>query len=192
MPSAATIRRKKRGIEVNAVLGLLLASVLLTSRGRAEQESVPPRLEIRGDVAARPPFAPRGASSKRTGAKRPESSSTWWLGTGGIALALAAVGGLSVASKRFLPPRSGANALRVLGRTSLSPKHSVYLLEVGQRILIIGTGAQGAPSLLGELTDPAECEAFLGTPRRVDSNVSVSIRPSAAPGRFDRRVGDDE
>jgi flagellar biogenesis protein FliO len=105
---------------------------------------------------------------------------------------LAAVGGLSVASKRFLSPRNSANALRVLGRTSLSPKHSVYLLEVGQRILIIGTGAQGAPSLLGVLTDPAEREAFLGTPRRVDANVSVSIRPSSAPGRFDRRVGDDE
>jgi len=192
MPSATSIRRK-RGAGVIAVLGPLLASVLLTSRTCAEQGSAPPRLAIRGEVAPPDqPFAPRGASSKRTGARRPESSSTWWLGTGGIALALAAVGGLSVASKRFLSPRNSANALRVLGRTSLSPKHSVYLLEVGQRILIIGTGAQGAPSLLGELTDPAEREAFLGTPRRVDANVSVSIRPSSAPGRFDRRVGDDE
>jgi flagellar protein FliO/FliZ len=43
--------------------------------------------------------------------------------------------------------------LRVLGRTALTPKHSVYLLKAGDRVLIVGTGPQGAPSLLGEM-DP--------------------------------------
>jgi hypothetical protein len=74
-----------------------------------------------------------------------------------VALALAAVGWVSVASRRYLPSAGGAPAaLRVVGRTNLSPRHTVYLLDIGERVLIVGTGPQGAPSLLGELTDLAE------------------------------------
>ena len=61
------------------------------------------------------------------------------MGTAGIALALAAFGGMSLAAKRFLP-QSESGPLRVVGRTSLSPKHSVYLLKAGDRVLIVGTG----------------------------------------------------
>jgi flagellar biogenesis protein FliO len=73
----------------------------------------------------------------------------------GIALALAVFGGVSLASRRFLPGR-GTGPLQVVGRTSLSPKHTVYLLRAGDRVLIVGTGSQGAPSLLGEWTGPMD------------------------------------
>jgi flagellar protein FliO/FliZ len=72
------------------------------------------------------------------------------MGTAGIALALAAFGGMSVAAKKFLP-QSESGPLRVLGRTSLSPKHAVYLLKAGDKVLIVGTGPQGSPTLLGEM-----------------------------------------
>ncbi len=76
------------------------------------------------------------------------------MGTAGIALALAVVGGLSVASKRFLPIAStGSTSLRVVSRTSLSPRHAVYLVQAGDRVLVVGTGPQGPPALLGELDD---------------------------------------
>jgi flagellar biogenesis protein FliO len=72
------------------------------------------------------------------------------MGTAGIALALAAFGGMSVAARKFLP-QSESGLLRVLGRTSLSPKHAVYLLKAGDKVLIVGTGPQGSPTLLGEM-----------------------------------------
>ena len=108
------------------------------------------------------------ATSSRTG---PEGSAVWWFGSVGVALALAVVGWGSVAARRFLPRgASGPVPMRVVGRTSLSPKHTVYLLDVGGRVLILGAGPQGAPSLLGEMTDPAAV---------------------APPPRFDLRLGDE-
>jgi flagellar biogenesis protein FliO len=76
------------------------------------------------------------------------------MGTAGIALALAAFGGMSVAARKFLP-QSESGPLRVLGRTSLSPKHAVYLLKAGDKVLIVGTGPQGPPTLLGEMPPEA-------------------------------------
>ena len=48
--------------------------------------------------------------------------------------------------------------MKVIGRVSLSPKHSVYLLEVGQRRLLVGAGPQGSPALISELDDLALSE----------------------------------
>ena len=141
-------------------------------------------------AGGRRPFPPRGSGpGRRTGAG-PEATGGWWIGTAGIALALALCGGISVASRRYLLPRQGTGPLRVVGRTSLSPKHTVYLLEVGDRVLIVGAGAQGPPSLLGELTDPAERDRLGASPRRPGAPASAPAVPST--GRFDRRVGDDE
>ena len=40
-----------------------------------------------------------------------------------------------------------------VSRVSLSPKHSVYLLRAGRRLLLVGAGPQGAPALISELDD---------------------------------------
>ncbi|MFO0950601.1 MAG: flagellar biosynthetic protein FliO [Isosphaeraceae bacterium] len=69
---------------------------------------------------------------------------SWWLGTAGVVLALGGgrlgePGGAAGSRPRAL----SATAL-VVGRTSLSPKHTVYLLQAGGRVLIVGTGPQGA------------------------------------------------
>ena len=89
---------------------------------------------------------------------RPGGSDTWSLATIGITLALAVCGGIIAAGRRFLPQGAGGG-VKVIGRVSLSPKHSVYLLEVGRRRLLVGAGPQGAPALISDLDDFAEIEA---------------------------------
>jgi flagellar protein FliO/FliZ len=82
---------------------------------------------------------------------------TWWLGTAGIALALAAVGAISVAARRAQQATGGPGHFEVVAKVHLNPRHTVYLLRAGERVFIIGTGTQGSPALLGEWTEaPAE------------------------------------
>jgi flagellar protein FliO/FliZ len=70
---------------------------------------------------------------------------------------LAVCGGIIAAGRRFLPQGAGVG-MQVVGRVSLSPKHSVYLLRVGRRVLLVGAGPQGSPSLISELDDLAEID----------------------------------
>lgn len=159
------IRRSSCGAVLAVVLALLVEA-------RADEASRPAASIAEPSVARR--VFPGRATSTRTSPTQPPGAAGWWLGTAGIALALAACGWASVSSRRYLPRPTGATAaLRVIGRASLSPKHSVYLLQVGDRVLIVGAGGQAAPSLLGELrADEA------ATPR-------VDTPPS---GRFEHRL----
>ncbi len=91
-------------------------------------------------------------SARKSQGAGPDS---WWLIMGGMALALALCGGAAIVARRFAPG-GGSGAFQVVGRVSLSPKHTVYLLRVGQRVFLVGTGPQGAPALLGEIDDPPE------------------------------------
>ncbi len=160
-----------------AALGLALAPIPSLA------EDDPPALAL-----PRPPVDSRLVVPKRPASTpgSPSGPGSWWLGTAGIAAALAVFGGASLASKRFLPGRD-SGPLRVVGRTALSPKQSVYLLRVGDRVLILGAGPQGPPSTLGEVTDPAELARL--APRRGPRAPVEPARPSPA---FDHRIGDDE
>ena len=150
-------------------------------------EGTPPKAAIpHPDAPARVLATPRS----RSAAASPDSGGGWWLGTAGIAAALAVFGGVSVASKRFLPSRD-SGPIRVVGRSALSSKHSACLLRVGDRVLIVGVGPQGAPSTLGEVTDPAEL-ARLAPPRATRSPVEPTVAPARPLTGFDRRIGDDE
>jgi flagellar protein FliO/FliZ len=80
------------------------------------------------------------------------ASEGWWPGMAGIALILAICGGITAVARRFAPPPA-AGAVQVVGRASLSPKHSVFLLKVGRKVLLVGAGPQGPPSLISELDD---------------------------------------
>ncbi len=94
----------------------------------------------------------RSSSTARTGG--PDG---WYLGMAGVTLVLAVCGGV-VAAARRLSTQGPAGAIRVVSRVSLSPKHSVYLLRVGRRALLVGAGPQGAPTLISELDDLTEIE----------------------------------
>jgi len=172
MPNRRTSRRPARtALALFTALAAWSCSGFLAAREvQADQaESTPATGSEPLAPTGRRPFPTRGASAPGPGARRvpgrPEATGSggWWLGTAGIALALAVCGWASAAAKRGLP-RGGVSAaglgLRVVGRTSLSPRHTVYLLRAGDRVLIVGTGPQGSPSLLGELdADPAEAGA---------------------------------
>jgi flagellar protein FliO/FliZ len=147
----------------------------------AGAEPAPPSAALPNpDALARRAFAPRCGTAPRGGGLT-GASGGWWLGTAGVALALAVFGAVSLTSRRYLP-KGHSGPLRVVGRTSLSPRHTVYLLQVGERVLLVGTGPQGAPSLLGELDDPADLERVLPRPNP----------PVPAPAvRIDHRPGDD-
>jgi flagellar protein FliO/FliZ len=91
---------------------------------------------------------------KGSRSNRPDSLDTSWWGMAGITLALAVCGGIYAGCRRFLPQNAvAAMQVQVVGRVSLSPKHTVYLLRVGRRALLVGAGPQGAPSLITELDD---------------------------------------
>jgi flagellar biogenesis protein FliO len=77
---------------------------------------------------------------------------SWWIMMGGMVLSLAIAGAIGIVARR-LSPRTANGAMHVVGCVSLSPKHAVYLLRVGQRVFLLGAGPQGAPALLGELDE---------------------------------------
>lgn len=59
--------------------------------------------------------------------------------------------------------RSGGR-IEVLERTVLDPRRSLYLVKLGERVLLIGTGDGGSPSLLAEL-DPASVAVDTPAPK---------------------------
>lgn len=130
------------------VLGLCLSA---TARGEDPPTVTIPRttghlLPTASDRAA------RSSSASRTGG--------WWMAPAGLVAALAIFGGAAMAARRFAPTmglESSTRAVRVVGRASLSPRHTVHLVRAGGRTLLIGTGPQGAPSLIAELesSEPA-------------------------------------
>jgi hypothetical protein len=117
----------------------------------AEHDRAGARGEARGtDEGTRPS---RPASLRRfSGASPPSRSDPWFWGTAGIALVLALCGGLVAGARRFLP-QAGGGGVQIVSRVSLSPKHAVYVLRIGRRMLLVGSGPQGPPALISELDD---------------------------------------
>jgi flagellar biogenesis protein FliO len=175
--------RADHGLSALLVVGFV-AGTLAVAKARAATDSqpVPDGSQPLGRSAAAPTLISAGATDDRTSSgaeprgredvSRPlrsllprRSSSTaraggsdgWYVGMAGITLALALCGGV-VAAARRLSSQGATGAIRVVSRVSLSPKHTVYLLRVGRRVLLVGAGPQGSPALLSELDDLAEIE----------------------------------
>jgi flagellar protein FliO/FliZ len=181
VPQACRRRRAPRaalGLAVVLALGFAVdAVVLVTTRARADAAAPAPVDKARQSASAGPSddqaLSPvRGESALREDGPRashaaifhrlakgarPGGSDSWSLVMIGITLALAVCGGMIAFARRFLPQGAGVG-MQVVGRVSLSPKHSVYLLRVGRRVLLVGAGPQGSPSLISELDDLAEIE----------------------------------
>lgn len=102
---------------------------------------------------ARPPHGPRlGSPSANVWNRRPDGG---WSTLAFVALTLAACGAIAIASRRA-GHRGASGAMQVVGRVGLSPRHSVYLLRIGRRVLVVGAGPQGPPSLIAEMDDLPE------------------------------------
>lgn len=140
------------------------------------------------------PMPRRGDKAEREGTAS-NASTGWWFGTGGIVVALAVFGAISIASRKYLPGQGG-DLMQVIGRTSLTARHSAILLKVGEQVFVVGVGPQGAPTLLGEVADPEELRGTSPPRRAPASLVSVVPKrpepaPTARPGGLDLRIGDD-
>jgi flagellar protein FliO/FliZ len=136
-------------------LFLFVSIVLIGSAAPLElrAQEKPPTLSIRQNKQPDRPPLRRPQRDNQSGASQ-HTGGTWWFGSAGIVLVLAVLGGGSLVARRFkLAGAVDSSALKVVGRTYLTPKHAVYLVRVGGRTLLVGTGPQGSPSLLGEVTD---------------------------------------
>lgn len=96
---------------------------------------------------ARPGMRPRAGESAQL--LRPDR---WSMGILGITAALAVCGAIATAIRRLAPSHVPV-AATVISRMSLSPKHTLYVVQIGQRMLLVGTGPQAAPAVLSELDE---------------------------------------
>ena len=184
-----------------ALVGAIVWLGVLSPRSWADEPLVDRDL-VPASLHSRIEAVPPRSSGKTTASRVGGNVAGWWLGPVGIAGALAVVGGISLAAKRFnlnlgLGGVRDLGMIGVVGQTRLSPKHTVYLVRVADRVLIVGAGPGGSPSTLGEVTDPGELDRLI--PRRASRTTSVA-RPGATPivakqprsTGFDQRIGDDE
>src|SRR5271157_267599 len=94
--------------------------------------------------------------------------------------------------------QESAGSLRVVGRVSLSSRHSIFLVRAGERVLLIGTGSQGAPSLLGELTEAERAldlaDSGCRHPYSPDARTAgpFEVTTTRATPSLDIHLGDDE
>ena len=74
-----------------------------------------------------------------------------------MAIVLALVGGTYWVVRRWMPSMRAADTgvLRVVGRTSLGPKHQVVLVQLGRRLVAVGVSGDRLATLC-EITDPDE------------------------------------
>lgn len=91
---------------------------------------------------------------------RPEGlvSGPWYrTGFGALAIVLVTIGMVVWLARRFLPltRSSESGVLRVVARASLSPKHSVALMSVGRRFVLIGLSGDRITQVC-QVTDPEE------------------------------------
>ncbi|WP_337173109.1 flagellar biosynthetic protein FliO [Paludisphaera sp.] len=145
-----------------------------------------PAQDVAADDEARPGRTLAAERSRK--ASRAPVSQAWWLGTTVMILALGGAGALCVAARRQCS-NGAAVKLQVVGRVHLPPRHAVFAVKAGGRTLLIGTGPQGAPTLLGELDDePAEALAQAQSPAVTVAAPHAPIHPRP---RFDVRIGDE-
>ena len=151
------------------VLGIAIGLLAMLVRPVPAEENRPPRVAISASSSEHPIH--RESSADQPAAA---TSGPWWFGPTGALLLIVALGGVAWAARRFnLLPERDAGLLEVLGRVSLSSRHSVYAVRAGGRVLIVGTGPSGAPAFLADVTDAESVEVL--PPAPASSGPSVVI-----------------
>ena len=111
-----------------------------------------------------------------------------------VILALALVVGLILVLRPLLVKLSGAGqgastrTVQVLGTQIIAPRQRVYLLRVGQRLLVVANNG-AAMSTLCEITDADEVAAILG---QLAAEKSAPKRAFSAALKWARRQQPDE
>lgn len=98
-------------------------------------------------------------------------------GLGALFIVLALMGAIAWAARRWIPAAraSDSGLLRVVGRTSLSPKHNIALIQLGNRFVMLGLGTDRLTTLC-EVVDETEVAGLV-------SRIHTTAKPKA--GGFD-------
>lgn len=91
------------------------------------------------------------------------------------AVAAALLMAAPVLVRRYLPGGArlfGGEVVRILGRAHLGPKHSVHVIRVGDRVLVLGV-ADGSVRTLSELTEPEEVTRLMASANGVSSEAML-------------------
>lgn len=112
-----------------------------------------------------------------------------WTTLGSLALVLL----LILAAGRLWKQHSPAarmpvapEAVEPLGQRSLDQRHTIHLVRLGARILVLGSSAEGL-QMLCEITDPAEVDGLVRLCRRseADQHRGAWFRPLLRKGSAD-------
>jgi flagellar biogenesis protein FliO len=150
------MNRPVLGIAILAIVASLPPGVFAEQKGADQPAAAVSHAQGEVDLAR------RGAARLALRADRFDPG--WELSL--MLLGLVALLGIVAAAARKLAPIHSTAAARVVGRIPLSPKHALYLLEIGDRRLLLGTGPQAAPSLITELEPDSTLERTGPTPGR--------------------------
>lgn len=116
------------------------------------------------------PNGPREGDRLKSGDA--SSSSSGWIRTVlSLAVVLGLIFALKWAMRKYSPGKAApaqSKLVEVLFRTPISPKHQVMLIRVGQRVLVVGAGAEGM-NTLAEISDPEQVAEVLGAAERSKS-----------------------
>lgn len=112
----------------------------------------------------------------------------FWTILPSLLLVLALLAGCVWAARKYLPGagRLGGNpAMKVIGRTQISPRQSLLLVKIGRRLLVVGATADRL-ARIDNITDPTEVSEIIG--------LVESARPGSATAGFRNALkqADDE
>jgi flagellar biogenesis protein FliO len=99
---------------------------------------------------------------------------------------LALVGGVFWLVRRWTPALRVADGhlMRVVARTSLSPKHHAALLQLGRRLVLVAVSPGGVETLC-EITDPGEVGELTGRTAR-----AMAPNPAGFDGQLNRELAE--
>jgi len=106
-----------------------------------------------------------------------------------LAVVLLIVWGISVLFKKFVTVRglaTSTESLKILYTLSLTPTRTLYLIRLGDRILLIGSG-DGGMRTLAEIKDPEEVSVML---REIEFKGNFDMNPFR--DRLQSLIGEDE
>jgi len=142
-------------------------------------------IELPEDITTHEDFQPEDDA-------QPQFTLGWWDYVKtfiSLAIVLVFIWGISVLFKKFITVRGLATtseSLKILYTLSLTPTRTLYLVRLGDRILLIGSG-DGGMRTLSEITDPEEVSAII---REIEYKGNFDLNPFR--DRLQTLIGEDE
>lgn len=121
--------------------------------------------EVLSGAPSTPPRRIERRGAAEAGAEPLGERDTPWYrtGIGALGVVLVLVGGIYYLVRRWMPASrlADGSTMRVVARTSLSPKHHAALVQLGRRFVMVAVSPNGAETLC-EITDPDEVAELIG------------------------------